>query len=45
MKKGALEMEKLVAIIIIVILLVLLLAFAKTRFDAIKDAILGLKVR
>ena len=45
MKRGALEFEKLVAIIIIIIVLVLLLAFAKTKFDAIKDAILGLKVK
>ena len=45
MKKGSLEIEKLVAIIIIVIVLVLLWEFAKTKFDTIKDVILGLKVK
>ena len=45
MKKGSLEIEKLVAIIIIVIVLVLLLAFAKTKFDTIKDVIFNRKRR
>ena len=44
-KKGALEMEKIVALIIIITVMILLIIFIKMRFDVIKEAIMGLKVR
>ena len=44
-KKGALEIEKVVGLIIVIAVLILLIVFIKMRFDVIKDAILGLKVR
>jgi len=45
MRKGALEIEKVVAIILILALLIILIVFAKTKFDVIRDAINGLKLK
>jgi len=45
MKKGAIEFEKIVGMILILMVLILLIVFIKTKFDVIKEAILGLKVR
>lgn len=44
-KRGALEFEKIVSIILIVLVIIILIVFAKTRFDAIKEFILGIKLK
>lgn len=43
MKKGGLELEKIVAIIIILAVLFMLIVILKGKFDFIKEMIFGMK--
>ena len=45
MKKGGLEIDKMVAILIILASLFLLIYFATTKFDVVKEMIMGPKVK